>query len=49
MTVGDVRFAGVIGFRSVLASDHATGYKNYVREIHAVLTLNAVERLLFRN
>jgi asparagine synthase (glutamine-hydrolysing) len=32
-----------------MASDHATGHKNYVREIDAVLTLDAVERLLFRD
>src|SRR5438477_1711816 len=31
-----------------MASDHATGHKNYIREIDAVLTLDAVERLLFR-
>jgi asparagine synthase (glutamine-hydrolysing) len=32
-----------------MASDHATGRENYVREIDAVLTLNAIERLLFRD
>jgi asparagine synthase (glutamine-hydrolysing) len=32
-----------------MASDHATGHKNYVREIDAVITLDAVERLLFRD
>lgn len=32
-----------------IASDHATGRKNYVREIDAVLTLETVERLLFRD
>jgi asparagine synthase (glutamine-hydrolysing) len=32
-----------------IASHHATGRKNYVREIDAVLTLEAVERLLFRD
>jgi asparagine synthase (glutamine-hydrolysing) len=36
-------------FLGRMASDHATGYKNYVREIDAVLTLDAVERLLFRD
>jgi len=32
-----------------LASDHIRGRKNYVLEINAVLTLEAIERLLFRN
>src|SRR6266550_6351242 len=36
-------------FLEHMASDHATGHKNYVREIDAVLTLDAVERLLFRD
>jgi asparagine synthase (glutamine-hydrolysing) len=36
-------------FLEHMASDHATGHKNYVREIDAVLTLEAVERLLFRD
>jgi asparagine synthase (glutamine-hydrolysing) len=36
-------------FLERMASDHATGHKNYVREIDAVLTLDAVERLLFRD
>lgn len=36
-------------FLEHMASDHATGHKNYVREIDAVLTLGAVERLLFRD
>ena len=36
-------------FLEQVASDHATGHKNYVREIDAVLTLEAVERLLFRD
>jgi asparagine synthase (glutamine-hydrolysing) len=36
-------------FLEHMASDHATGYKNYMREIDAVLTLDAVERLLFRD
>jgi asparagine synthase (glutamine-hydrolysing) len=36
-------------FLEHMASDHATGHKNYVRESDAVLTLEAVERLLFRD
>ena len=36
-------------FLEHMASDHATGHKNYVREIDAVVTLDAVERLLFRD
>jgi len=36
-------------FLEHMASDHASGRKNYIREINAVLTLEAVERLLFRN
>jgi asparagine synthase (glutamine-hydrolysing) len=36
-------------FLEHMRSDHATGHKNYVREIDAVLTLDAVERLLFRD
>ena len=36
-------------FLEHMASEHATGRKNYVREIDAVLTLEAVERLLFRD
>jgi asparagine synthase (glutamine-hydrolysing) len=36
-------------FLEHIASDHATGRKNYLREIDAVLTLDAVERLLFRD
>lgn len=36
-------------FLEHMASDHANGRKNYVREIDAVLTLAAVERLLFRD
>jgi asparagine synthase (glutamine-hydrolysing) len=36
-------------FLERMASDHASGHQNYVREIDAVLTLNAVERLFFRN
>jgi len=33
-------------FLDRIADDHIGGKKNYVREINAVLTLNAVERLL---
>jgi asparagine synthase (glutamine-hydrolysing) len=36
-------------FLDQMVSDHATGHKNYVREIDAVLTLEGVERLLFRD
>jgi asparagine synthase (glutamine-hydrolysing) len=36
-------------FLKHMVSDHRTGHKNYVREIDAVLTLDAVERLLFRD
>jgi asparagine synthase (glutamine-hydrolysing) len=36
-------------FLDHLASDHIAGRKNYVREINAVLTLHAVERLLIQN
>jgi asparagine synthase (glutamine-hydrolysing) len=36
-------------FLEQMASDHATGHKNYAREIDAVLTLEAIERLLFRD
>jgi len=36
-------------FLGHIASGHATGHKNYVREIDAILTLEAVERLLFRD
>lgn len=32
-----------------MASAHTTGHKNYVREIDVVITLAAVERLLFRD
>jgi len=32
-----------------MAADHISGRKNYVQEISAVLTLEAVERLLFRD
>jgi asparagine synthase (glutamine-hydrolysing) len=34
---------------SVLADEHASGRQNRLREINAVLTLSAVERLMFRN
>jgi asparagine synthase (glutamine-hydrolysing) len=36
-------------FLENMAKDHIRGRKNYVREIHAVLTVEAVERLLFRD
>jgi asparagine synthase (glutamine-hydrolysing) len=36
-------------FLEHMASDHARGRRNYVREIDAVLTLGAVERVLFRD
>src|SRR5262249_37653257 len=36
-------------FVEQMASEHATGRKNFVREIDAVVTLEAVERLLFRD
>jgi len=35
-------------FLESMAKDHVCGRKNYVSEINAVLTLEAVERLLFR-
>jgi asparagine synthase (glutamine-hydrolysing) len=35
-------------FLEHMASEHATGRKNYVREIDVVVTLEAVDRLLFR-
>jgi hypothetical protein len=31
-----------------MAEDHGTGRRNYVREINAVMTLEAVDRLLIR-
>jgi hypothetical protein len=37
------------GFTERLAWEHITGRKNYLREINAVLTLEAIERLLIRN
>jgi asparagine synthase (glutamine-hydrolysing) len=36
-------------FLEGMAEDHARGRKNYVMEINAVLTLEAVERLFFRS
>jgi asparagine synthase (glutamine-hydrolysing) len=36
-------------FLETMATEHISGRKNYVREINAVLTLEAVERLLFRD
>ncbi len=36
-------------FLDRIASDHTAGHRNYVREIDAVVTLEAVERLLFRD
>ena len=49
----DVRLSGSqfwsTAFLERMASDHIRAQKNYVREIDAVLTLDAVERLLFRN
>lgn len=35
-------------FLASVARDHVQGRKNYIREIHAILTLEAVERLLIR-
>ena len=35
-------------FLKSVAKDHATGRRNYVREINAVLTLDAVDRLFIR-
>jgi len=35
-------------FLKHMVEDHTSGHRNYVREINAVLTLEAVERLLFR-
>jgi asparagine synthase (glutamine-hydrolysing) len=35
-------------FLKQMVEDHTSGRKNYVREINAVLTLDAVERLLFQ-
>ena len=32
-----------------MANDHVSGKRNYVREINAVLTLAAVDRLLLRS
>jgi asparagine synthase (glutamine-hydrolysing) len=36
------------GFLKSMAEDHGTGRRNYVREINAVMTLEAVDRLLIR-
>ena len=36
-------------FLEALADDHISGRRNYVHEIAAILTLDAVERLLFHN
>ena len=36
-------------FLEHMASDHASGGKNYVRELDTVITIDAVERLLFRD
>jgi len=35
-------------FLSSIVADHVSGRKNHIREIHAVLTLAAVERILIR-
>jgi asparagine synthase (glutamine-hydrolysing) len=35
-------------FLASIVPDHVHGRKNYIREIHAVLTLEATERLLIR-
>jgi len=37
------------GFLEILAHEHINGRRNYVREIDAVITLDAVERLLFHD
>lgn len=37
------------GFVANMAQDHVSGRRNYVLELNAVLTLEAVERLLFRS
>jgi hypothetical protein len=37
------------GFLETLARDHINGRRNYVHEIDAVLTLDAVDRLLFHD
>lgn len=36
------------GFLMRLEADHVSGRKNYMREIDAVLTLEAVQRLLLQ-
>jgi asparagine synthase (glutamine-hydrolysing) len=38
-----------LGFLETLAHDHINGRRNYVHEINAVLTLDAVDRLLFHD
>jgi asparagine synthase (glutamine-hydrolysing) len=38
-----------IGMLESMAREHIRGHKNYVREINAVLSLEAVERLMFRD
>jgi asparagine synthase (glutamine-hydrolysing) len=38
-----------LDFLECMASEHVSGRKNYLLEINAVLTLEAVERLLLRN
>jgi asparagine synthase (glutamine-hydrolysing) len=35
-------------FLTSIARDHVHGRKNYIREIHAILTLEATERLIIR-
>jgi len=35
-------------FLNLIVPNHVKGHKNYIREMHAVLTLEAVERLLIR-
>lgn len=35
-------------FIDKLAKEHITGRKNYICEINAVVTIEAIERLLFR-
>jgi asparagine synthase (glutamine-hydrolysing) len=36
------------GFLERMAADHISGRRNYIREINAVLTLDAIERLMLR-
>jgi asparagine synthase (glutamine-hydrolysing) len=51
LTSAGVRNSSLWNARFVqhMTAQHATGYRNYLREIDAVLTLEAVERLLFRD